>query len=103
VNSADEIAEIWSLRSTVGIDTTSLVVALPVKEEMDRSRHDAILASGLKAAESAGVTGKAITPFLLDYFHRESHGESLRVNIEIIKSNTALASDIAVALTSRSK
>lgn len=99
VESAQEIAQIWSLRSSVGIDSTSLVVALPVKQEMDRSRHDALLTSGLEAAQRSGVTGKAITPFLLDYFHRESHGESLSVNIEIIKANTALATDITVALS----
>ena len=45
-----------------------------------------------------GITGKAVTPFLLEHFHTASDGDSLRVNIEIIKSNSALAADIAVAL-----
>jgi pseudouridine-5'-phosphate glycosidase len=66
---------------------------------MDRSRHDAILASGLAGARAQGITGKAVTPFLLEHFHTASQGESLKVNIEIIKSNSALAADIAVALT----
>jgi pseudouridine-5'-phosphate glycosidase len=66
---------------------------------MDRTRHDAILASGLAGATAQGITGKAVTPFLLEHFHTASHGESLKVNIEIIKSNSALAADIAVALT----
>jgi pseudouridine-5'-phosphate glycosidase len=66
---------------------------------MDRSRHDAILASGLAGALAQGITGKDVTPFLLEHFHTASQGESLKVNIEIIKSNSALAADIAVALT----
>jgi pseudouridine-5'-phosphate glycosidase len=103
VESSAEIAEIWALRHNVGINSTALVVAQPVKTEMDRARHDALLTTGLAAAEKAGVSGKAVTPFLLEYFHRESHGESLRVNIEIIKSNTALASDIAVSLAEQRK
>jgi pseudouridine-5'-phosphate glycosidase len=66
---------------------------------MDRGRHDAILASGLASASTQGITGKDVTPFLLEHFHTASKGESLKVNIEIIKSNSALAADIAVALT----
>jgi pseudouridine-5'-phosphate glycosidase len=35
---------------------------------------------------------------LLEHFHTTSQGESLAVNIEIIKSNSALAADIANAI-----
>ena len=97
--SAAEIAAIIKARRELKTDSTSLIIANPVKEEMDRSRHDAILASGLAGANAQGITGKAVTPFLLEHFHTASQGESLKVNIEIIKSNSALAADIAVALT----
>ncbi|NDA96220.1 MAG: pseudouridine-5-phosphate glycosidase, partial [Actinobacteria bacterium] len=53
---------------------------------------------GLKAAQDQSVSGKAVTPFLLEYFHSNTGGESLRVNIDIIRSNSALAAQIAVAL-----
>lgn len=98
VESAEEIAAIIKARRDIKTDSTALVIANPVKDEMDRTRHDAILASGLAGAQAQGVTGKAVTPFLLEHFHTASHGESLKVNIEIIKSNSALAADIAVAL-----
>ena len=99
VDSAQEIAAIIKARRELKTDSTALVVANPVKEEMDRARHDAILVSGLAGAVAQGITGKAVTPFLLEHFHTASQGESLKVNIEIIKSNSALAADIAVALT----
>ena len=96
VNSAAEIAEVIAQR--VALKTNNgLVVANPVAKEMDRSRHDAILKSGLAGAEKNGIHGKYVTPFLLEHFHTASEGESLQVNIEIIKSNSALAADIAVA------
>ena len=98
-DSAQEIAAIIKARRELKTDSTALVVANPVKEEMDRARHDAILVSGLAGAAAQGITGKAVTPFLLEHFHTASQGESLKVNIEIIKSNSALAADIAVALT----
>ena len=76
-------------------------VANPVEKEMDRVRHDAILKSGLEGADKAGIHGKYVTPYLLEHFHTASEGESLKVNIDIIKSNSALAADIAVAAQNR--
>ncbi len=96
VNSAEDIAAVIAQR--VALKTNNgLVVANPVAKEMDRARHDAILKSGLEGAEKAGIHGKYVTPFLLEHFHTASEGESLKVNIDIIKSNSALAADIAVA------
>jgi pseudouridine-5'-phosphate glycosidase len=96
VDSAQEIAAVIAQR--VALKTNNgLVVANPVEKEMDRTRHDAILKSGLEGAEKAGIHGKYVTPFLLEHFHTASEGESLKVNIDIIKSNSALAADIAVA------
>ena len=100
VNSANEIAAIIKARSGLKTDAHALIVANPVAKEMDRTRHDAILKSGLAGAAKNGIVGKAVTPFLLEHFHTASEGESLQVNIEIIKANSALAADIAVAVHS---
>lgn len=97
VNSADEIAAIRLARVALQTNHAALIVANPVANEMNRARHDEILASGLARAKKEGITGKAVTPFLLEHFHAISDGESLRVNVDIIKSNSALAADIAVA------
>jgi pseudouridine-5'-phosphate glycosidase len=102
VDSAEEIAAIINER--VGLKTNNgLVVANPVEKEMDRVRHDSILKSGLEGADKAGIHGKYVTPYLLEHFHTASEGESLKVNIDIIKSNSALAADIAVASNNLNK
>ena len=98
VDSPAEIAEIIKARKAVGTLTKALVVANPVVKEMDKARHDEILESGLQKAEKEGITGKLVTPFLLEYFHTTSKGESLAINTEIIKANCLLAAQIAVAL-----
>jgi len=98
VDTAREIAQIWRARGDVAINKSALIVANPVSNQMERALHDQLLFDGLSKAKIDGVVGKAVTPYLLDYFHTNSKGESLRVNIEIIKANAALAAQIAVAL-----
>jgi pseudouridine-5'-phosphate glycosidase len=98
VDSPAEIAAIIKARAAVGTLSKALVVANPVVKEMNKSRHDEILQSGLEKAAQQGVVGKNVTPFLLEHFHTTSQGESLAINTEIIKANCLLGAQIAVAL-----
>ena len=98
VDSPAEIATIIKARNNMGTAQNALIVANPVINQMDKVLHDRLLAGGLQAAATNNIHGKKTTPFLLEYFHTESKGESLRVNIDIIKGNSALAAQIAVAL-----
>lgn len=97
VESPKAIASIISARRALSTNNSALLVANPVLNQMKPSLHERVLASGLALASAQNITGKDVTPFLLEHFHTHSNGESLRVNIEIIKSNAALAADIAVA------
>ena len=97
VDSVSEIVQILSKRRQLKTDNCALIVANPVETEMARTTHDQLLKAGLESAAAKNITGKAVTPFLLDFFHNASNGESLRVNIEIIKSNAKLAAQIAAA------
>lgn len=98
VDSAEDIAAITRARRTLSIPG-ALVVANPLPEglQMDPDLHDRLLAEGLALADTSGVRGKDVTPFLLDYFHRASGGLSLKANTEIILRNADLASRVAVA------
>ena len=98
VESVEEIAKIWGLRHSLNTDDTAIIVANPVVNQMDKTFHDEILEAGLSAATAKTISGKGVTPFLLEHFHTTSKGESLRVNIEIIKANSKLAAQIACAL-----
>ncbi len=90
-----EISAIWRARNEVGTSNSGLIVANPTPSPMDPSLHERLLRDGLEAANQMKITGKAVTPFLLEYFHSNSDGESLRVNVEIIKNNSKLAAQIA--------
>ncbi len=101
VDSAAEIADIWRNRFPAHTEHSAIVVANPVKEELDKSLHEQLLNSGLAAADSNQIIGKAVTPFMLEFFHRESKGKSLDVNVEIIKANSKLAAAIAVQIAAQ--
>jgi pseudouridine-5'-phosphate glycosidase len=98
VESAADIASIWHQRVAVNTPDSAVVVTNPVKVELDKALHDRLLEGGMAEAERNHITGKAVTPFLLEYFHRVSEGKSLDVNVEIIKANSQLAAEIAIAL-----
>lgn len=98
VDSAEEIAAIIKARGQVATSNHALIVTNPVEKQMDKARHDEILATGMANAARDGIDGKYVTPYLLEHFHTASKGESLAINTDIIKSNCALAADIAMAL-----
>jgi len=99
VESAQQVAEILAARTGVGTTRLGLVLANPISsdDELDRGLHDSLLESGLAAAERDGVHGKDVTPYLLDWFHRESRGESLRANVALVRSNARLAAEVSSA------
>lgn len=99
VDSPEKVAQIWQEQISLGITQKGLVVANPVLHQMDPELHERLLRDGLNYAAKVNASGKEVTPILLDYFHKNSDGESLRVNIEIIKANAKLAAQIAKSLT----
>lgn len=98
VDDVNEIADIVAMRSELQIPS-ALIVAnpLPVEDQLDPDEHDAVLAEGQMLAAKRGISGKDVTPFLLDHFHRSTHGASLMANEKIILRNAELAARIAVA------
>jgi pseudouridylate synthase len=99
VDSPQQVAAVLRARHELGTDQYGLVLANPIAaaDELDGELHDQVLAAGLAAAGAAAVHGKDVTPFLLDYFHRETHGASLAANIALVLSNARLAAEVAAA------
>jgi pseudouridylate synthase len=100
VDSPEEVAAVLAARRELGTDGRGLVLAnpLPVEEQLDAQLHERTLRAGLEAAEREGISGKEVTPFLLDWFHRETEGASLEANIRLVVRNARLAGQVAVAL-----
>jgi pseudouridylate synthase len=98
LDSPEEVAAVMAARDLLG-DESALLVAnpLPPDKQLDPAVHERALSGALAAAEAAGVRGKAVTPFLLDYVRRVTGGASVAVNLDVARGNIALAGQIAVA------
>ena len=103
VDRPDEVAAAMAAADALGVQS-ALVVANPVDpaRQLDPDEHERVLAEGLERARAAGITGKAVTPFLLDHLHRATDGRSLEVNIAVARGNAAVAGAIAAAWAARS-
>jgi len=101
VNSPEQVAEVVRARAGTGVSDAALIVAnpLPTREQLDPQLHDRVLADGLARLARDGITGKAVTPYLLGHFHAATAGASLTANMRIIERNALLAARIAVALS----
>ncbi|TXS51028.1 pseudouridine-5'-phosphate glycosidase [Streptomyces sp. t39] len=101
VDTPEEVAAVMRAQDLLGPPCTSLVVANPVSEahQLDPGLHDRVLARALDEAEREGVTGQAVTPFLLERLTRYTEGASLEANLAAVRGNVALAARVAAAYT----
>lgn len=85
----------WALGLAGGV-----VVANPVPEAsaMPKDEIDRITDQALAEAGQRGVTGKAVTPFLLSRIKELTGGRSLATNIALVKHNAVVGARLAIAL-----
>ncbi len=92
----DTSAEAAALaRAHWALGGAGVVVAQPPPTSYDA---EPLVAEALEAAEREGVTGAAVTPFVLGRLHEKSGGRTLAVNRDLIVANARLAGELAVAL-----
>jgi pseudouridine-5'-phosphate glycosidase len=96
VDSPEAAAQVINAR----LNDAGVVIANPValEAQLDPALHARVLDDGLSAVQRQGIRGKATTPFLLEYFHRHTAGASLQVNLDLVRANARLATQIAAAL-----
>ncbi len=90
VESASEIAQIADAHWRLGGNT--ILVGRPPDENLDAT---ALIEEALAAAAARGISGQAVTPFVLSTIHERSGGETRRVNRDLIVANAGLAGSIA--------
>ncbi|MEU9239897.1 pseudouridine-5'-phosphate glycosidase [Streptomyces sp. NPDC048385] len=95
----EQVADVMRAQDALGASDTALIVANPVPEaeQLDPVLHARVLADALHACDAEGITGQAVTPFLLGYLVRHTDGASLEANLAAVRGNVRLAARIASA------
>ncbi|MEV7511464.1 pseudouridine-5'-phosphate glycosidase [Streptomyces sp. NPDC091201] len=99
VHRPEEVAAVMAAQDALGGPESALLVANPVAaaEQLDPELHDRVLAEALAAAREQGITGQAVTPFLLGFLVRATGGASLEANLAAVRGNVRLGARIAGA------
>lgn len=95
----EDVARIFRAQAMLGINS-ALLITVPVPEEFEVPAEllYSVLGQALEEAETEGVGGRELTPFLLSYMAKRSEGATLRANIALLENNARVAAAIASAL-----
>ena len=96
VDSSMEVAN--ALKAKWDLDLKGgMVIGNPIPKEfeMDYDTINNAIESALKEANEKNITGKKVTPFLLDKVKTITAGKSLDANIELVYNNAKVAAQIA--------
>ncbi|HTO34425.1 MAG TPA: pseudouridine-5'-phosphate glycosidase [Pararhizobium sp.] len=100
LNSPAAIANFQKMRDLLGVDGGMLIAnPVPEENEIPREEMEIYITRALDNADRDEITGKAVTPYLLDNLFGLTDGRSLETNIALVENNARLAAEIAVAMT----
>ena len=99
IDKPDTIARAHALRGALGLPGGQLDAnPIPAEAEIPAETLAPIIAAAQSEADQRGITGKAVTPFLLQRIFEATEGRSLEANIALVRNNARLAARIAQAL-----
>ncbi|MEV0409354.1 pseudouridine-5'-phosphate glycosidase [Streptomyces sp. NPDC050448] len=103
VHRPEEVAAVMAAQDALGGPESALLVANPVAEaeQLDPDLHDRVLAEALEECHERGITGQAVTPFLLGFLVRATGGASLEANLAAVRGNVTLGARISGAWAAR--
>ena len=99
---ADEVAAITQAARDLGWRGGLLAVTpVPEGSEVPYDELSPIIEDAVAAAANAGITGGAVTPFVIERIAGATQGRTVAANLALVEHNAAVAAGIAAALTDR--
>jgi pseudouridine-5'-phosphate glycosidase len=97
VQTAQVVADVlrYRVRERTGV---LLTVPIPGDDELDPVTLNDALEEALRACTAEGVTGAAVTPFVLATIERQTAGASVPANLALAENNARVAALVAAAL-----
>ncbi|XP_043518215.1 pseudouridine-metabolizing bifunctional protein C1861.05 isoform X1 [Frieseomelitta varia] len=102
VSNSQEAAKILKAQRELGLQTGLLfAVSIPGEYALDSKEMELAICNALESAKSKNISGKNVTPFLLEEINKITHGQSLRANMALIENNASIAAEIAMNLAKK--
>ncbi|MEP1329806.1 pseudouridine-5'-phosphate glycosidase [Pseudophaeobacter sp.] len=99
MDTARDIARSHAMRQAMALPGGQLIAnPIPADAEIASEVLAPVIAQAQAEADAQGVTGKAVTPFLLQRIFELTEGRSLTANIALVRNNARLAAEIAKEL-----
>ncbi|MBM1174187.1 pseudouridine-5'-phosphate glycosidase [Microvirga arabica] len=99
LDTPEAIADLIRTKEALGLGGGVLVAnPVPGTDEIPAHEMSAFIDAAIAQAKTQGVSGKAVTPFLLSNLFERTGGRSLATNIALVKNNAALAAQLAASL-----
>ena len=96
INKLIDIANFIKARDTIGLQGGCLITnPVPKKNEIPITKIKPIIKKAILDGQNQGITGKDLTPFLLNKIFELTDGESLLTNIALIKNNAKIAAKLS--------
>lgn len=97
VETAEEVARVSTslTRSDSGL---LLTVPIPEADELDAAELDGVLETALAECDASGITGAAVTPYVLGRIGAATEGRSVPANLSLAENNAVVAAEVAVAI-----
>jgi pseudouridine-5'-phosphate glycosidase len=96
MDSAAEIARAHAMRRAMDLPGGQLIAnPIPAEAEIPAEALAPVIAQAQAEADQQGITGKQVTPFLLQRIFELTEGRSLVANIALVRNNARLAAEIA--------
>ena len=100
VETIKELAEIVRANDALGRNGGILAcVPVPKKDGLLKSFMDEISATALNDANKQGITGAAVTPYVLKFIANATHDASVKANLSLAENNALTAAQLAVELS----
>lgn len=98
----EEAARIIAAQSRLGLGGGLLIAnPVPAADEIAMVELDTWVAAANDKAKAAGISGKDVTPYVLDHLANLSDGRTIKTNMALVKNNAAVAARIAVAMAGK--
>ena len=100
MNKVEDIANAHIIRKSLGLPGGQLITnPIPNRYEINHAIIKPIINEAQKDADNIGITGKEVTPYLLQRIYELTEGRSLSANIGLVRNNAKLAAKIAIKLS----